>query len=175
MARLVGHLRGDSDILILEPPALDTSADSYAVSLDADATILVVERARARLDELQVAVDQLQRLDVTVLGMVVVSELPDSAPAPLRSPGQPAASPTVTVVPEHMPKPADAASPNGAAAEPTVSANGSAAHHDPSTEQRMPPVPGGPSGNGHGEHPTGSPSPGDAPAEGSEASPDPGR
>ena len=76
MTRLVGRVRDQADLVLLEGPDLTTSADSYAVALSADATVIVVEAGRTTVDEVDRALDQFARLGVPVLGLVLVSGLP---------------------------------------------------------------------------------------------------
>ena len=90
MTRLVARVRDQVDLVVLEGPDLTTSADSYAVALTADATVIVVEAGRTTVDEVDQALDQFARLGVPVLGLVLVSGLPGahavSPPVPVAGP-----------------------------------------------------------------------------------------
>jgi Mrp family chromosome partitioning ATPase len=74
MAELVDDLRLHHEVIVMEGPDLTGSPDSYAVSLAADVTILVVERGRTSVDDVQDVVSQLHRLGAPVLGIVLISE-----------------------------------------------------------------------------------------------------
>jgi capsular polysaccharide biosynthesis protein len=90
MTRLLGRVREQADLVVFEAPDLTSSADSYAIALSADATVIVVEAGRTTVDEVDQALDQFARLGVPVIGLVLVSGMPpvqvsstQPAPAPL--------------------------------------------------------------------------------------------
>jgi capsular polysaccharide biosynthesis protein/Mrp family chromosome partitioning ATPase len=76
MNRLVARVHEQADLVVVEGSDLTTSADSYAIALTADATVIVVEAVRTTVDEIDQALDQFARLGVPVLGLVLVTGLP---------------------------------------------------------------------------------------------------
>ncbi len=61
----------DQDYIILDLPAMSISADVNAVSLVLDAVILIAEAGRTTLPDIKEMIEQLQRSNVAIMGIVL--------------------------------------------------------------------------------------------------------
>lgn len=108
--RVLGQLRGTSQWIILEAPAVGSGPDVHTLAHVADTAVLVTEVPRVRTGQLRDRARQLEKMGVPVLGTVL-----------LKSPPAPSAPAAGTPVLEHAaPLALDAGSipPNQAGAEP---------------------------------------------------------
>lgn len=72
MRRLIGKLRTEFDVVIIDGPPLDVSADSIQLGLFGNGLVVLVEQSRARRRALTEAVTLLQSAGTFVRGVVLV-------------------------------------------------------------------------------------------------------
>ena len=86
LSELVASLRSRADLVVIQSPAVSESAESYMVCSVADRTLLVAG-AGSSADSVVAARDQMERVGVSLLGVVFV-ERPRRRPAKSGSKGR---------------------------------------------------------------------------------------
>lgn len=89
----MGRLREAAEVVVIDTPPLAAGADAGIVATEVDGVILVVDLSKARRHNLREALDQLARVDATLLGFVVnrapVGDRSAAAAYYYRTPSQP--------------------------------------------------------------------------------------
>ncbi|MFG2085661.1 MULTISPECIES: Wzz/FepE/Etk N-terminal domain-containing protein [unclassified Spirillospora] len=78
MVHIVDQLRSNTDYVVIDAPSTSASADAQAIAEAADTALVVVEVPQVRRKDVEESVRALDRMSVTVLGMLVVPAQPHS-------------------------------------------------------------------------------------------------
>jgi Mrp family chromosome partitioning ATPase len=96
MARLISSLREKLRFTVIEAPSPEWGADAQALAELADAALMVVEKPRARYDQVRDGVRRIDRMGAAVMGAVVLPSQDERSPvAPPPPPARPSAPTTL--------------------------------------------------------------------------------
>ena len=71
VARLIEHLRADADLVLIDSAPVMSSADTSILAATLDGVILVVDGQRTRRQDARRAKEQLERVNATILGVLL--------------------------------------------------------------------------------------------------------
>ena len=133
--RIVDTAAGNSDVLVINGPAVLASGDITSLASHADAAVLVVRAGRTRAPDARRAVRVLRRLGIPVAGVIVADAMDDGAgrpQVPASDEFRPAALPGARAQAAYAPAPQEPAPQEPVTQEPVTQ---DPITHDPITQE----------------------------------------